>query len=115
MNVAAWPRCVASYGVMPQVYIVTSSPGSNGTISRFAVSYRRIGLTRCSFRRNDGIELDPRELRRDAGLVAHVELQHHRGERLDRHRVGQLAGVEPSAAGDARDDLADDPDRILVV
>ncbi len=31
MNVAAWPRWVASYGVMPHVYIKTWSFGSNGT------------------------------------------------------------------------------------
>ena len=28
---AAWPKWVASYGVMPHVYMVTTSPGSNGT------------------------------------------------------------------------------------
>ena len=38
MNVAAWPRCVASYGVMPQVYINTCSFGSNATMARRAVS-----------------------------------------------------------------------------
>ena len=31
-------------GVMPQVYIVTIGPGSNGTTARRAVSYSRIGL-----------------------------------------------------------------------
>ena len=48
----------------------------------------------------------PGELRRDPRLVAHVELQQHRRERLDRGGVRQLAGVERAAAGDAGDDLA---------
>ena len=39
----------ASYGVMPHVYMVTTGPGSNGTTSRRAVSYSRIGS-----RRSDG-------------------------------------------------------------
>ena len=34
----AWPRWVASYGVMPHVYIVTSGPGSKGTTAWRAVS-----------------------------------------------------------------------------
>ena len=51
--------------------------------------------------------LDARELRRHPRLVAHVELQQHRGERLDGGGVGQLAGVERPAAGDLGDDLAD--------
>src|SRR5918998_1212917 len=34
---------VASYGVMPHVYIVTSGPGVNGTTARRAVSYSRMG------------------------------------------------------------------------
>ena len=33
---------VVSYGVTPQVYIVTTGPGSNATTDRRAVSYRRI-------------------------------------------------------------------------
>jgi len=39
MNVAAWPRCVASYGVIPHVYINTWSLGSNATMACRAVSY----------------------------------------------------------------------------
>ena len=90
---SAWPRWVASYGVMPHVYIVTTGPGSNGTTSWRAVSYRRIGIARRS-------GLDAGELRRHPGLVADVELQQHGGEGLDRRGVRQLAGVERPAAGD---------------
>jgi hypothetical protein len=37
MYVAAWPMCAESYGVMPQVYIVTVGPGSKPTMSSFVV------------------------------------------------------------------------------
>ncbi len=50
--------------------------------------------------RHDG-RPDARQLRRDPRAVAHVELQQHRRERLDRRGVRQLAGVERAAAGDA--------------
>ena len=54
-----------------------------------------------------GVAFDSRELRGDPRLVAHVELQQHRGERLDRRGVGQFAGIERPATGDAGDDVAD--------
>ena len=44
-NVAACPRCVASYGVMPHVYMRTVSPGSKGTTCPLAVSYSRIDIS----------------------------------------------------------------------
>src|SRR5699024_9922797 len=37
--VAAWPRCVESYGVMPQTYIVASGPGRTGLTCASAVSW----------------------------------------------------------------------------
>ncbi len=43
---------------------------------------------------------DSRQLGCDTGLVAHVELQEHSGERLDCGRVRQLAGIERATAGD---------------
>ena len=54
-----------------------------------------------------GSRLIPVSFGRDPGLVAHVELQQHGGEGLDRRGVRQLAGVERPAAGDLGDDLAD--------
>ena len=43
---AACPRWVASYGVMPHVYIVTTGPGSNGTTSAAgAVHHSRIVIS----------------------------------------------------------------------
>src|SRR5687768_3463320 len=97
MKVAAWPRCVASYGVIPHVYISTRSPGSNGTMARRDVSYRR-RLATVSVLRVARIGLDPGQLGRHPGLVPDVELQQHRGEGLDRRGVRQLAGVERAAS-----------------
>ena len=72
---------------------------SNGTTARRTVSYRRIGGSASSRRGGARVALDPRQLRRDPGLVAHVELQQDGGERLDGGGVGQLAGIERAAAG----------------
>ena len=41
MYVAAWPMCVASYGVMPQTYIRAAPDGSTGFSSPDAVSCTR--------------------------------------------------------------------------
>src|SRR6266540_593609 len=76
---------VASYGVMPHVYIVTTGPGANGTTSPRAVSYN---LTSPCLLRDAG------ELDRDAGLVVDVELKEDGREGLDRGRERQFAGVE---------------------
>src|SRR5690242_7257950 len=80
---------------MPHVYMVTSGPGSNGTTTWRAVSWRRI--RECM---SIGRSVDPGEPRGDSGLVPHVELEQHRRERLDGHGVGELAGVEGATAGD---------------
>src|SRR6187431_2110546 len=101
MNVAAWPRCVASYGVIPHVYISTCSLGSNGTIARSAVSYSCIAAligSRLSRSRLNSprVPFDSRELRRDTRLVPDVKLEQHGRERLDRGGIGEFAGVERS-------------------
>ncbi len=62
---AAWPKWVASYGVMPHVYMVTSGPGSNGTTAWRAVSYSRMGAVGTD-RLVAGVGL--------GGRVRHVEL-----------------------------------------
>ncbi len=124
---------------MPHVYMSTSSPGSNGTTAWRAVSYSRIGgrpvsvpslsmavpgqspagaadasATGSGFG-GARIAADARQLRRDARLVAHVELQQDRGERLDGRGVRQLTGVERTTARDLGDDLADRLDGFGVV
>ena len=62
-----------------------------------------------------GGRVDSRELGRDAGLVADVELQQDGGKGLDRRGIGQLAGIERPAAGDLADDVADRADRVRIV
>ena len=82
----------------------------DGLAGRVVQAHRGLGAPR---RRSLGGErpaasrADAGQLRRDPGLVAHVELQQHRRERLDGGGVRQLTGVERSAAGDLGDDLAD--------
>src|SRR3954469_13040086 len=44
--VAAWPRCVASYGVIPQTYMVAVDPGLVGWTDCRAESYNRGGVGR---------------------------------------------------------------------
>ncbi len=41
--VAAWPRCVASYGVMPQTYMLAAPAGSLGWTPCRAESYNASG------------------------------------------------------------------------
>src|SRR5437660_7498429 len=76
---------------MPQVYIVTSGPGSKGTTARLAVSYSR--TVTASFAHLYAGHADG-----GAGAVADVQLEQHGGEGLDGGRVGQRPGVEGPAA-----------------
>src|ERR1039458_1394920 len=67
---------------MPQLYIVTISPGSNATISRRAVSNSRM------------VNSDAAQAHIGPGLVPDVARAAHRRERLDRLSLRQAAGVE---------------------
>src|SRR5687767_4877057 len=87
---------------MPHVYIVTTGPGWKGTTSRRAVHHNRTGpspmVTIGSFR-------DAGELHGDARLVAHVELQQHGREGLDRGGQRELPAVEGAHVRDIRDQV----------
>ena len=59
MNVAAWPMCVASYGVIPQAYSVAADPAAATTSSPLAsatfVSGPRPGSSGTSAPRQESI------------------------------------------------------------
>ncbi len=48
---------------------------------------------------------DAGQAHRHPGVVATVELQQHRSERLDRHRIGETTGIEWPGAGQQLHDL----------
>src|SRR5436190_21775654 len=82
---------------MPHVYIVTVGPGSNGTTSRRAVSYRRTGMR---------LQVEAGQANGSPRPVAVVHLQQHRGEGLDGRRRREGAGVDRPQARDLGDQLA---------
>src|ERR1019366_4993158 len=79
---AACPRWAESYGVMPQLYIVTTGPGSKATTSRRAVSYSRM------------VNSDAAHAHERPGLVPDVERDTDRRERLDRLGLRETTGIE---------------------
>src|SRR6476620_8967003 len=95
MYVAACPRCVESYGVIPHTYIRTVGGGSNGTTARRAVSYKRI-VTAAPYRqaRATPIRSHRREAEAPAHLVSDVDRQQDRRERLHSDGVAQRSAVE---------------------
>src|SRR5437588_13128202 len=90
---------------MPQVYMVTVGPGSNGTTSWRAVSYKRRGM----------LGIEPRETDGGPRLVADVDLQDHGGEGLDGRRCRKGAGVHRAQTGNLGDQLGRGRRRVGVV
>src|SRR4051812_6036825 len=83
--VAAWPRCVESYGVMPHTYMRTVGPTSNGTTPRCTVSKRWIVTAGSSCRAGT----DAFDAQRSLALVAEVDGEERGRERLETDRVLQ--------------------------
>src|SRR5699024_12070062 len=98
--VADSPRCVASYGVMPQTYIVATGPGDTGIGAASAVSCRVSGTGAPATKGTDGMghECMPETLHRlhDADAQQHHHQDAHRdavrrepGEGMVRHELQQ--------------------------
>src|SRR3954449_6040238 len=90
----------------------TSSPSRSARRARSSLEPCRT-TARSAHRPRVGT--DARQLRCNSRLVADIELQEHRGERLDRGCVRKFAGIEWTAAGDLPHDLADRRHGVRVV
>src|SRR4051794_36267539 len=108
--VAACPRWVESYGVMPHTYIFTVGPGSNGTTLRAAVSnsFMRAPPSR-------SVPLQPQEPEGALALVPEVDGEQQCGEGLDPDCVGERAAVERAQLRNPDDEVEDDASRVVVV
>ncbi len=95
---AAWPRWVESYGVMPHTYMRTTGPTSNGTTARCAVS-------KMLDRHVAAAEPTPSMRSEPFALVPEVDGEQGRGEGLDADRVRERAGVEGPQVGDGVDEV----------
>src|SRR2546421_13093300 len=97
MYVAAWPRWVESYGVMPHTYMRTTGPTSNGTTARCAVS--KMWMVMRSWFGAAGP--DALDAERSLALVAEVDGEERGREGLEPDCVLERSGVERPEVGDA--------------